>query len=260
MCERQIPLSVQPWPAKRPHRASINSFGYGGSNAHAIIEGAQSYLDNRGVTGPQKGWKSLRFSSGSLLYHLGEIISYPPAEKEAARDPNTQHTNENVGSLVNRSGYHQIRPISSDIQRTRLLVLSAFDEATGSRQVESLIRYLGDRSMLQDPRFLDDLAYTLNERRTKFIWKTAIQAKSIVELKKALGKSPRYIRSFKIPKIGFIFTGQGAQWCGMGRELLAQYPAFQSTIKRIDTCLQSLGAPFNVEGKQQSATAKQKEA
>ncbi|KAJ5737446.1 Acyl transferase/acyl hydrolase/lysophospholipase [Penicillium malachiteum] len=33
-----------PWPSHLPQRASINSFGFGGSNAHALIESASEYL------------------------------------------------------------------------------------------------------------------------------------------------------------------------------------------------------------------------
>ncbi|KAE8356045.1 hypothetical protein BDV28DRAFT_7151 [Aspergillus coremiiformis] len=36
--------TAMPWPLHLPQRASINSFGFGGSNAHAIIESAAQYL------------------------------------------------------------------------------------------------------------------------------------------------------------------------------------------------------------------------
>jgi acyl transferase domain-containing protein len=39
-----IPTELTPWPADGLRRASINSFGYGGSNAHAILDDALHYL------------------------------------------------------------------------------------------------------------------------------------------------------------------------------------------------------------------------
>ncbi|KAH7625616.1 putative polyketide synthase [Sordaria sp. MPI-SDFR-AT-0083] len=36
----RVPTNVVPWPRNKPLRASINNFGYGGTNAHVILEGA----------------------------------------------------------------------------------------------------------------------------------------------------------------------------------------------------------------------------
>jgi acyl transferase domain-containing protein len=49
-------------------------------------------------------------------------------------------------------------------------------------------------------------------------------------------------------RIGFVFTGQGAQWNAMGRELYEQYPVFASTLNACDKCLESFGASFSVIG------------
>ncbi|KAG5925731.1 Type I Iterative PKS [Claviceps africana] len=38
-----VPLEPTPWPPDRLDRVSVNSFGIGGSNAHAILESAQAY-------------------------------------------------------------------------------------------------------------------------------------------------------------------------------------------------------------------------
>lgn len=54
------------------------------------------------------------------------------------------------------------------------------------------------------------------------------------------------LRAVNEPRIGFIFTGQGAQWHAMGKELMDAYPVFSSTMKRIDECLADLGATFSL--------------
>ena len=44
----QVPTSLVPWPRDKPLRASINNFGYGGTNAHVILEGAPEYSISNG--------------------------------------------------------------------------------------------------------------------------------------------------------------------------------------------------------------------
>lgn len=46
--------------------------------------------------------------------------------------------------------------------------------------------------------------------------------------------SPRRAGSGSSPRAGFVFSGQGAQWWGMGRELLTTSHIFAQTIKEID--------------------------
>lgn len=43
--------------------------------------------------------------------------------------------------------------------------------------------------------------------------------------------------------LNFAFTGQGAQWVGMGQELLSNYPTAQDTVWQLDRALQSLPDP-----------------
>lgn len=39
-----VPTTMMPWPNPELRRASVNSFGYGGTNAHVIIDDADSYF------------------------------------------------------------------------------------------------------------------------------------------------------------------------------------------------------------------------
>lgn len=44
----------------------------------------------------------------------------------------------------------------------------------------------------------------------------------------------------KVHALGFVFTGQGAQWARMGAELMAYYPSFLKSIRQLDAVLEDL--------------------
>jgi acyl transferase domain-containing protein len=45
----RIPSYLTPWPTSGLRRASVNSFGYGGTNSHAILDDALHYLKGTSV-------------------------------------------------------------------------------------------------------------------------------------------------------------------------------------------------------------------
>ena len=102
---------------------------------------------------------------------------------------------------------------------------------------------MGDPSAVDD--MLSDLAFTLSNRRSAFQWRTTFVALSAKDLTSALTQRIKSGRAGKAPKIAFVFTGQGAQWHAMGRELLA-YDVYAQTVKEADQYLKTLGADWSV--------------
>jgi len=45
------------------------------------------------------------------------------------------------------------------------------------------------------------------------------------------------------PELVFVFTGQGAQWAEMGKQLIEEYPSFDEDIRAMDRILAGLPYP-----------------
>lgn len=108
--------------------------------------------------------------------------------------------------------------------------------------------YLLENESIADGFFTDDVAYSLNERRSRFMWKTTTIVRSAKDLAESLSSASKPRVSLKRPTLVFVFTGQGAQWAGMGKELLGAYPIFFESVASIDAYLVKLGASFAVKG------------
>jgi hybrid polyketide synthase/nonribosomal peptide synthetase ACE1 len=177
------------WPPitiGQSRRASVNSFGFGGTNAHAILE---SYQDSIAGPHPQQ-----------LQLPIPFVFS---AASEKALS----------AMLVNHADYLKTKP---DVD-------------------------------------LHDLAYTLRERRSTLPVRAAISASTTTELVEKMsvlptqsgGSASNVVRDgASAPHILGIFTGQGAQWAGMGRELLLQSKFVESIITSLDSILKTLPPPF----------------
>lgn len=137
-------------------------------------------------------------------------------------------------------------PTLAPRSRRLIVVLSATEKASLELQAANLVAYLRQRPEFFYRDWLGSLALTL-QRRSLFSWKLAVPCSTQQELMKALENtrvSPQ--RSTTAPRIAYVFTGQGAQWHAMGRELVETYPVFSSSIRAAEDCLNTLGAEWSL--------------
>ncbi|CAG8950778.1 hypothetical protein HYFRA_00002991 [Hymenoscyphus fraxineus] len=171
----QIPTSLLLWPDTGgfPRRAAVNSFGFGGTNCHIVLEHMPSQDIATIVIGNPYVFKVSAASESSLQLLARRYASYVSSNL-----PNLQSLA--YTTLTRRS----------TLAKTQYIVASNHEE---------LVKKLSNSTESQ-------------------IWK------------KATLSDP----------MGFIFTGQGAQWYAMGATLLESSEIFQSVIDQCDRVLQSL--------------------
>lgn len=184
----EILTSPKPWPKIEegiPRRASVNSFGFGGTNAHVIIE------------------------------------NFVPSPIDDNKAPLTR----------------QLTPFNFS--------------ASSERSLRGVLGDYAEHLRSNTDISLQDLSYTLYARRTEHPVRASISAKSATDL---LAKIDELLRAPS--NIGLrskalsnpiralaVFTGQGAQWPTMGRELILSSPYVRKLVQQLDVVLRNLPEP-----------------
>ncbi|KAF3484394.1 Fum1p [Arthroderma uncinatum] len=177
----QVPLDAMPWPEGRSKRVSVNCFGIGGANSHAILDSASSFCKSEA--------------------------------KSSVGQYNSSH----------------------------LLVVSARSAENLRERVNIATQYINE-----NPSKLHDLAYTLAVRREHL----SHRAFAIAQPGQPISATAFQNGQDEFPELVFVFTGQGAQWVGMGKDLMHAFPEARKDIQALEKVLQGLpDAPnWSLEG------------
>ncbi|KAG7103603.1 Highly reducing polyketide synthase alt5 like protein [Verticillium longisporum] len=225
----RFPTEPLLWPGEGLRRASVNAFGYGGSNAHVVLDDALHYLQEHGLRGRHHTAKKATLKKALTNGHAADGV-------------NGHGTNGINGHEVNGHGH-------SAISQPRAFIFSTFDQDGAARIASTYQDFLSSRKTVQppSPNFLSDLSHTLT-RRTAFPWRFSVVANSVDNLVSRLAASPSPTRAASEPQLALVFTGQGAQWHAMGRELLTSNPVFSASLFAADRYLRGIGCAWSLVG------------
>jgi acyl transferase domain-containing protein len=127
----------------------------------------------------------------------------------------------------------------------KLLVFSAADSNGISRLIKAYSQFFSGSEIALTAESLNEVAFTLNARRTLLPWKSyaVVSPSSLTNLKQLTSKP---VRAASNLRLGFVFTGQGAQWFAMGRELLDCSEVFRESLRRSQISLDALGCEWSL--------------
>lgn len=249
---KQFPTECIPWPKAEKRRISVNSFGFGGSNAHIVLESADDYIRAVAQKQPPGLYNNVSSRADSAVCATDqEHVDIDEQVPGSNSDSSSNIRGIKLDGFKKQELSFDLEPSNYEIPTPQLLVISTDDEEGIKRHATALNGYLRTRLRTHGQQLLKDVTHTLSTRRTHLPWRSyaIVGATSLPALLDVAFSKPSHRAARGEPdSIGFLFTGQGAQWASMGCELL-QWPIFRASILQSQSILASLGCSWTLIGK-----------
>lgn len=229
----RVPTRVEPWDDPW-HLAGVNSFGFGGTNAHVALGAYPECVSRRGLAIPARARRGLQ--------------AQPPTNGRRSSRADAKFGTDFAMDMGDGDGPHL------------MLVTARTDEAL-RRRVSDLAALLDARETgpadggeePQDPSGIavPDLCYTMAARRSFLSRGLRVVADSREDLARRLREcavddtgapatAPFETVAGGAPSVAFVFSGQGTQWVGMARRLIDTQPVFRDVFEHCDRLMKTI--------------------
>ena len=201
-----ITSDLMDWPhdRRRPRLAGVNSFGISGTNAHIVVE----------------EYRSANGEPSRELHTAGAAQTVAVSSPEPGTDLPSQEA-----ELAQR--------------QARFLPLSAKSDGALRELAERYLSWLDERTAegsaegIASESLLADMAWTAGIGRSHFDRRASVAFRDAESLRIRLSELAA-ANAIEAPtaasKVAFVYTGQGSQWVGMGKNLFECEPVARAVL------------------------------
>ncbi|KAI1131887.1 putative polyketide synthase [Nemania abortiva] len=184
-------------------------------------------------------------TDGAMIDTVATQWVQPNKEPKLALINNFGAAGSNAAMLVREHIPYSARLKHRSDSQSYVIGLSAKNSKSLEKLRQDLVAALV--GSLLESHSLSDICYTATARRQLYDYRISATGASLPELARDLETAEvsrlQMSKASTDPPVVFVFSGQGTQYLGMGRQLLLMYPLFSDIVHRCEQVLRSSGFP-----------------